>query len=343
MTNRRDFLRNSALLTAGGLVGSSLITSCGSTAAPAAPARKSFIGLQTYSVGQELGADVPAGLKKIYEMGYTDLELAGYRDGKQGEYTMEEYKKMADDAGLKISGAHLSPSSRSYTREGMAEISEFWKKAVADHVILGVTTMVQPSMPAVATEDDAKLIGEIFNNAGQIAKDAGIMWGYHNHSGEFTTKILTEADKAEAARLEAERAAAMAAAAATTAQGGTAPRMNFARAPQGKTAEQLFIENTDPALVMFELDCYWAVMGGQDPVQWLKNYPNRFKLLHVKDKWIIGNSGMMNWEMIFNTAYANGITQWFVELENDGDDTTTQFYGIEESAKYLLARPFVKA
>jgi sugar phosphate isomerase/epimerase len=343
MTNRRDFLRNSALLTAGGLVGSSLLNSCGTSAA-AAPARKSFIGLQTYSVGSELSADVPAGLKRIYDAGYTDLELAGYRDGMQGEYTMAEYKKMADDAGLKISGAHLSPSSRNYTKEGMAEISEFWKKAVADHVILGVTTMVQPSMPAVTSEDDAKLIGEIFNNAGQIAKDAGIQWGYHNHSGEFTTRIMTAADQAEADRIAAERAAYQAAVAAAQASGAEAPaRMSFARAPQGRTAEQLFLDNTDPALVMFELDCYWAVMGGQDPVQWLKNYPNRFKLLHVKDKWIIGNSGMMNWEMIFKTAYEIGITQWFVELENDGDDSTTQFYGVEESAKYLLSRSFVKA
>jgi len=150
---------------------------------------------------------------------------------------------------------------------------------------------------------------------------------------------MSAADQAEADRIAAERAAAMASAAA----GGTAPRMNFGRAPQGTMVEQLFLDNTDPELVMFELDCYWAVMGGQDPVQWLKNYPNRFKLLHVKDKWIIGNSGMMNWEMIFKTAYEIGIEQWFVELENDGNDSTTQFYGVEESAKYLLSRSFVKA
>jgi sugar phosphate isomerase/epimerase len=127
------------------------LNSCGSSAT-AAPARKSFIGLQTYSLGGELTADVPAGLKRVYDAGYTDLELAGYRDGMQGEYTMAEYKKMADDAGLKISGAHVGPSSRNYTKEGMAEMSEFWKKAVADHVILGVTTIVQPSMPTVTSE-----------------------------------------------------------------------------------------------------------------------------------------------------------------------------------------------
>lgn len=41
---------------------------------------------------------------------------------------------------------------------------------------------------------------------------------------------------------------------------------------------------------MFELDVYWAVMGQQDPVEWMENYPNRFKLLHIKDRWIIGDS-----------------------------------------------------
>lgn len=321
MTNRRDFLRNSALLTAGSLVSSSLLASCGGAAAPATSAKKEFMGLQTYSLGSELSQDVPAGMAKLKALGYTDLELAGYRDGKMGDYTMAEYRKFADDAGLKISGAHLSPSLREYKRENFGQFEDFWKKAVEDHVILGVTTMVQPSMPTVQSHDDAKVIGEIFNKAGQIAKDAGIKWGYHNHSNEFN-RVLSDKQKAEAA--------------AAPQQGG------FRRGPQGTYIEQLFIENTDPALVMFELDCYWAVMGQQDPCQWLRNYPDRFKLLHVKDKWIIGNSGMMNWENIFKAGYEIGIIGWYVELENDGDDSTTQFYGVEESAKYLTSAPFVK-
>ena len=51
--------------------------------------------------------------------------------------------------------------------------------------------------------------------------------------------------------------------------------------PKGTYIEELFLKNTDPDKVMFELDVYWAVMGQQDPVEWMENYPNRFKLLHI--------------------------------------------------------------
>ena len=332
MTTRRNFLKSSAMLAAGGILGSSVLSSCGSKdttpAAATAPTKKSFIGLQTYSLGRELSEDIPSGLAKLAQIGYTDLELAGYRDGKIGEVSMSDYRKMADDAGLKISGSHLSPSIREYKKENFQQFEDFWKKAVDEHTVLGVTTMVQPSMPSVKTMDEAKVVGEIFNKAGEIAKAAGIAWGYHNHSGEFGRLEPTAEQKAE---YEKQVAAA-----------GNNPMMRM-RAPQGDYIEKAFIDNTDPNYVMFELDCYWAVMGQQDPCEWLRNYPNRYKLLHVKDRWIVGNSGMMNWENIFKTGYSIGINQWFVEVESDSDPNTTQFYGVEESAKYLLAAPFVKA
>jgi sugar phosphate isomerase/epimerase len=56
-----------------------------------------------------------------------------------------------------------------------------------------------------------------------------------------------------------------------------------------KTVEEqipqaVLLKETDPALVDFELDIYWVNYAGQDPLQWIANYPNRFKLCHVKDK-----------------------------------------------------------
>ena len=63
------------------------------------------------------------------------------------------------------------------------------------------------------------------------------------------------------------------------------------------------------------MDVYWAVMGQQDPIEWLKKYPNRIKVLHIKDRAILGESGMMNFENIFRQAYANGIKDYFVELD----------------------------
>ncbi len=111
--------------------------------------------------------------------------------------------------------------------------------------------------------------------------------------------------------------------------------------PKGTYIEELFLKNTDPDKVMFELDVYWAVMGQQDPVEWMENYPNRFKLLHIKDRWIIGDSGMMNFPNIFKKAYEIGILGYYVELEGDKKGRT-QFEGVEKSAAYLQAAPFVK-
>ena len=43
------------------------------------------------------------------------------------------------------------------------------------------------------------------------------------------------------------------------------------------------LKHTDPAKVSFELDCGWVIVGGQDPLHYLKQYSNRIVMLHVKD------------------------------------------------------------
>jgi sugar phosphate isomerase/epimerase len=50
-----------------------------------------------------------------------------------------------------------------------------------------------------------------------------------------------------------------------------------------KTIFDLIMENTDPALVGVELDTYWAVRGGQDPIKLLTKYGERIRLIHQKD------------------------------------------------------------
>lgn len=331
MINRRKFLRNMSLLTLGGLASREAAFSSPATptstidaisAATAAPI-DGQIGLQTYSLGQELLKDIPAGLKRLKKAGYTHLEIFGYRPdtGKFGDYNpkntnfigAKEYKKMVDDAGLRISSSHLSPRIQEYTKENLSKFEDFWKKATDVHAELGVSCMVQPSMPAVNNEDDAKRVCDIFNRAGEITKSAGILWGYHNHHNEYR-RVLKDSTK---------------------------PSELNPWDRKGTCIEELFLKNTDPDKVMFEMDVYWTVMGQQDPVEWLENYPDRFKLLHIKDRWIIGDSGMMNFENIFNQAYKNGILGYYVELESDRKGRT-QFEGVEKSAKYLLKAKFVR-
>ncbi len=100
------------------------------------------------------------------------------------------------------------------------------------------------------------------------------------------------------------------------------------------------LEATDPDLVQFEMDVYWTVMGQQDPVAYMKKYANRIRLLHIKDVAVLGESGMMNFPKIYEIAYANGIKDIFVELENYSGGT--QFEGCKGCADYLLKASFVK-
>jgi sugar phosphate isomerase/epimerase len=313
METKREFLKKLGLLTAGGMVAGSISPALAYGSKSEAFARKKSIGLQLYSLGREFGEDVPGGLKKVANIGYSTAEPAGYREGKMYNYEVTEFRKMAEDAGLKITGSHVNPPVRKYTRENKAEISDFWKRTVEDHAKLGVTSLVQPGMPEIESHDAAALVCEVFNNAGEIAKAADIKWGYHNHSGEFR-RVVKEEDKAKQSN----------------------PRM-----PVGDVIYDLMLQGTDPSLVFFEMDVYWTVMGQNDPLEYFDRYAGRFPILHIKDRSILGQSGMMNFENIFKRAYKNGLDEFYVELENIREGMT-QFEGVKLCFDYLNKASFVK-
>lgn len=77
------------------------------------------------------------------------------------------------------------------------------------------------------------------------------------------------------------------------------------------------LANTDPEKVFFQMDVFWAKFGGQDPVEQLRKYPDRIKVLHIKDDYIIGKSGNIDFESIFGQFYKNGNKDWFVEMEEE--------------------------
>lgn len=317
MTNRRTFLKSASLLAMGGLMTgkASAITIRENVSQSAT---KSF-GLQIYSLAKELFEDVPGGLKKIKQMGYSYLELAGYRDGKISNIGMAEFRKMAEDAGLIITSTHVNPPVREYTPSNRQEIMDFWKKTADDHAAIDVKLLIQPGQPSTRNTEEVSYVCEIFNEAGQIAKSKGLSFGYHNHHMEFATVVPGGKES-------------------------TFGRGFFSReAPQGlEVIYDGLLRQTDPSLVFFEMDVYWTVMGQNDPIGYLKKYPDRIKVLHIKDKSVLGESGMMNFERIFLQAYANGIHHFFVELERMPEGSGTQFDGVKGCADYLLKVPFVK-
>lgn len=106
---------------------------------------------------------------------------------------------------------------------------------------------------------------------------------------------------------------------------------------EDKVMLQFMLENTDPQYVFFELDVYWAVMGQASPVEYFKKYPGRFRLLHIKDRCTLGDSGMVGFDAIFNNKELAGVENIIVEVECD------PYPSVENSAKYLLNAPFVPA
>ena len=320
-------MKNISLMTAGGLLAgkaSAAVAATGAEPAPMPNASKSF-GLQIYSLQQELYNDLPVRLKEVKAMGYERLELAGYGKGKIGKVDMMEFKKMAEDAGLKIVSSHVNPSVegvpfvRDYTKELTPKIMEYWKATAADHAKLGCKYLIQPMMPNIPDHDAAKLVCDVFNQAADVIKAEGIAtgFGYHNHNMEFN-RVATEEQKAKM-------------------KGN--PFAAFMKV--GDQIYDLMLRDTDPSKVYFEMDVYWTVMGQNDPVEYMQKHKDRIKVLHIKDRAVFGQSGMMNFEMIFKQMYANGIQDYFVELEKMPDGRT-QFAGVKDCATYLANAPFVK-
>jgi len=84
---------------------------------------------------------------------------------------------------------------------------------------------------------------------------------------------------------------------------------------EGKPVYDWMLEFTDPEKVMFQLDLYWIVVGGENPVDYFNNYPGRFELWHIKDKEEVGASGMMDFESIFAAKEKSGMKYGIVEVE----------------------------
>ena len=118
----------------------------------------------------------------------------------------------------------------------------------------------------------------------------------------------------------------------------------------GQVKWEYMIENTDPESVFFQMDVYWTTQGGKNPVDYLKKYPERIKMLHIKDDLVIGESGKIDFEAIFNQFYKNGYSDFVVEQEmprgpQDEDPAARiarMWEGVAKSAAYLQAAEFVK-
>ena len=150
---------------------------------PPKPAK--VIGLQLWSVKDDMKNDAKGTIEKVGAMGYQFVEAAGYGDGKFYGIEPAEFKALAEANKLSFLASHTGQGLPDSVK--WAETMAWWDTCVAAHKAAGVTYIVQPWMgqEAYRSLDTLKMYCDYFNAVGEKCNAAGIRFGYHNHDGEF--------------------------------------------------------------------------------------------------------------------------------------------------------------
>jgi sugar phosphate isomerase/epimerase len=175
MKSRRSFLKTTALAAAGSLIFPYDILA----------EKKRTVGLQLYTLRNELEKDLNGTLKKISELGYNSLEAAGYNNRKFYGLKGKEFKTLVNSMGMILPSSHLVTEKTS--PDAKLDIMEGLQASVDDAAELGVKYLVYAYLRPDERKnlDDYKRLAVQFNKAGELCKKAGIQFAYHNHDFEF--------------------------------------------------------------------------------------------------------------------------------------------------------------
>jgi len=220
------------------------------------------VGLQLYTVRDECAKNFVGTLKKVANIGYKGVELAGTYS-----LSANELKKVLSDLDLKCIGNHM-PGERDL------------KKLIDFNLELGCSYVWGPCLPKGKLPDNETEcldMAAYANKVGAELKKNGIHLYYHNHAKEFE-KI------------------------------------------KGKYILDWLYENTDPKLVMAEIDVMWVQYAGVDPASYIRKYPKRCPLIHIKDmdkdrSFTEVGHGVLDFNSIFSACNEVG-TKWYI-VEQD--------------------------
>ena len=163
--NRRAFLQTTAAVTA-----STLFTRGISWAAADHKIEK--IGVQLYSVRDQMKADFDGTLAKVAAIGYKEVEFAGYF-GR----TPQQVRAVIEKNGLSAPATHVQYD----------ELDDKFPSVIEASKIIGIEYVVCPWIPEELRKspDIWKQAAAKFNHCGELSKKAGMQFAYHNHWFEF--------------------------------------------------------------------------------------------------------------------------------------------------------------
>ncbi|MEO7216028.1 sugar phosphate isomerase/epimerase [Mucilaginibacter sp.] len=285
MTTRRNFLVQAGLVSAAAMLAPTLLSAKG----------KPGVGLQLYSLRDQLPKDVKGVIANIAKAGYSEVETFGY--SKQGGFwglSAKEFSALLKANGLTTPSGHYGLDE--YFGSGkMDQLNSYIDAAL----ITGQTYIIIPGInhEFIKTAADFKAVAEKMNKIAEILKPKGLKLGYHNHNFEW-------------------------------------------KETEGTTFYDTILNETDPKLVNMEMDLYWVVRAGYNPLDIFKKHPGRFTFVHIKDmdktnhelNTEIGN-GTIDFKTILGQAKKAGIKHFIVEQENFTN--IDPYQSIAQSSKYI--------
>ena len=185
--SRRSFLRNSAM----GL--GALAFASPALQALAAAKYKKLVGVQLYSIREDMRKDPQGTLNALAEMGYKYVEHANYIGRKFYGWEAKEFKKRLDDLGMKMPSGH-TVMGKLHWDDAKNDFTDLWKNTVEDAAIMGQELVISPSIDMGIRKDKNLLLKymDIFNKSGELCQKSGMRFGYHNHEFEFSEKLEGE-------------------------------------------------------------------------------------------------------------------------------------------------------
>jgi len=289
--SRRDVLRMAALGGVHAMTG----------AVNARAAGKRTLGVQLYTVREQLKGDPRDVLAAIAKIGYKTVEL--------GRAEAPTLVPIAREVGLRAASAHLEAAlvtgqwgpgvaAAKFMKQPPPDQSVTLERALGDLRGLGIEYAIVAYLQPTERGRDAaayERFADQLNRAGEQGRKAGVTIGYHNHGFEF------------------------------------------APLPDGRRPIDILFDRLDPVLATLELDVFWAAITGADPVPLIKAHAKQIKLLHLKGlrrgaatqtdeakvphpDFVDVGSGSQDFPAILAAADRAGINQLFVEQDHTPGD-----------------------
>jgi len=172
--SRNEFLKTSSVGFMGATILPEVILSGCSSATAAAPAK---IGLQLYTLRDQIKTDITGTLRRLSEIGFAGVETAFWPEG----ISVADAGKLLKEFGLSVCSSHVELPLNDQKAKMLKIAETFECKKMIWHG--------WPEDIRYKTLDGIKQLAEIYNQSNQVAKSNGLQFGLHNHWWEFMDKI----------------------------------------------------------------------------------------------------------------------------------------------------------